>query len=192
MNFLAHLYLSGNDPEITVGNFMGDFVKGSSFHQAYSPAVARGIMLHRGIDFFTDHHLVVQASKNRLRPKYRHYAGVIVDMFYDHFLAANWNLFHPGPLAGFADEAYKILQHHESILPDRARRVLPYIVKGNWLVGYVSVDGIHQALSGMASRARHESKMDEAVIDLKLHYDDFKNEFLIFFPELQEWVKKEL
>jgi acyl carrier protein phosphodiesterase len=91
MNFLAHLHLSGNNPNIMLGNFMGDFVKGKSYRQQYEPEIIKGIELHRSIDEFTDSHPVVTESKNRLRPTYRHYSGVIVDVFYDHFLAANWN-----------------------------------------------------------------------------------------------------
>jgi len=187
MNFLAHLYLSGHDPKVLVGNFLGDFVKGRIMLQRFEPAIVKGIELHRGIDWYTDNHAVVQQSKNRLRPKYRHYSGVIVDMFYDHFLAANWPVYHADLLQNFADFAYQVIQGHDALLPEQARRILPYIIRGNWLVNYAEVQGIHRALSGMASRTPHESKMEEAAEDLKLHYDDFKKEFTTFFPDLQRW-----
>src|SRR5450432_1821563 len=91
MNFLAHLYLSGDNPQVMIGNFIGDFVKGKNLTERFDTDVAKGIALHREIDWFTDTHIVVKQSKDRLRPKYRHYAGVIVDIFYDHFLAKNWD-----------------------------------------------------------------------------------------------------
>ena len=102
MNFLAHLYLSGDNEQIIVGNFIGDFVKGRNALQTFDPTIALGIELHRAIDQFTDTHPVVRSSKDRLRPKYRHYAGVIVDIFYDHFLARKWNDYHKTPLPEFA------------------------------------------------------------------------------------------
>lgn len=184
MNFLAHLYLSGDRPNIMLGNFMGDFVKGKSYLQQYEGDIVKGIELHRSIDEFTDSHTVVTESKNRLRPKYRHYSGVIVDVFYDHFLAANWNQFHSLPLETFAQQAYHILTTTEVSLPEELKHMMPYMVKGNWLVNYSKVEGIHQALSGMARRTPYRSKMEEGVNDLHEHYDAFKNEFMEFFPQL--------
>jgi acyl carrier protein phosphodiesterase len=185
MNFLAHLHLSGNNPNIMLGNFMGDFVKGKSYLQQYEPEIIKGIELHRSIDEFTDSHPVVTASKNRLRPKYRHYSGVIADVFYDHFLAANWNQFHPLPLETFAQQAYQTIISANMILPTELNHMMPYMIKGNWLVSYSKVEGIHRALSGMASRTPYRSKMEEAVNDLREDYDDFKKEFLEFFPQLE-------
>jgi acyl carrier protein phosphodiesterase len=185
MNFLAHLYLSGNDPEIMVGNFMGDFVRGRNLHELYNPKIALGIELHRNIDEFTDSHAIVLESKKRLRGKYRHYAPVIVDVFYDHFLAVRWHEFHTSTLADFASFAYSKLEAHESILPERVLQMMPYMIRGNWLVNYSKTEGIHRALTGMSRRTPYESKMDEAVHDLEKHYSEFENEFNIFFPELR-------
>ncbi len=186
MNFLAHLFLSGDDPEIMVGNFIGDFVRGRNLQDQFSAKIALGIALHREIDQFTDSHLVVMESKKRLRPKYRHYAPVIVDMFYDHFLAAHWHNHHAQPLIEYAEYAYSQLTFHESILPDRVVQMMPYMVKGNWLVSYAQTEGIHRALSGMAHRTPYDSKMDEAVVDLEKSYNEFETEFKLFFPELKQ------
>ncbi len=186
MNFLAHLYLSGNDPEIMIGNFIGDFVRGRHVHEQFKPNIALGIELHREIDEFTDSHLVVLESKKRLRPKYRHYAPVIVDMFYDHFLAVQWQNYHPQSLPDFAAYAYSQLKIHEPILPQRVVQMMPYMVKGNWLVSYAQVEGIHRALTGMSRRTPYDSKMDEAVFDLEKSYAEFESEFMLFFPELKQ------
>lgn len=186
MNFLAHLYLSGNDPEIMIGNFIGDFVRGRHVHEQFKPNIALGIELHREIDAFTDSHLLVLESKKRLRPKYRHYAPVIVDMFYDHFLAARWRDYHLQPLHDFAAYAYSQLKEYEPILPERVVQMIPYMVKGNWLVSYAQVEGIHRALTGMSRRTPFDSKMDEAVFDLEKSYAEFESEFMLFFPELKQ------
>jgi acyl carrier protein phosphodiesterase len=186
MNFLAHLYLSGEDPEIMVGNFIGDFVRGRNVYDQFNYNIALGIELHRQIDEFTDSHPVVLESKKRLRAKYRHYAPVIVDVFYDHFLAMHWPSLHPHPLPDFATYAYAQLEKHEAILPERVLQMMPYMIQGNWLVNYAKTEGIHRALSGMSRRTPYESKMDEAVHDLEKYYEEFDKEFLLFFPELKQ------
>ncbi len=194
MNFLAHLYLSGNNTSVLLGNFIGDFIKGKNLTEKVGPEMARGIELHREIDFFTDQHPIVKESKQRLRPKYRHYSGVIVDVFYDHFLAKNWNDYHDQLLPDFADHVYDLIQKNASRLPERVNLMMPYMIKGNWLVNYAKLEGIHRALSGMARRTPYESKMDESISELQGNYEDFKTEFITFFPELQkhcqDWLKK--
>jgi acyl carrier protein phosphodiesterase len=185
MNFLAHIYLSSNDPKIMVGNFIGDFVKGRNFFDHYEPEIARGIELHRMIDEYTDRHAVVQQSKMKLRQKYRHYAAVIVDIFYDHFLARYWNDYHDTPLIVFAKAAYNTIGMHNAILPIQVQGMLPYMIKDNWLVNYGTFQGIGQALTGISRRTTHESKMDESIQELKDFYEEFKAEFTLFMPDVK-------
>jgi acyl carrier protein phosphodiesterase len=187
MNFLAHLYLSGDNVELMVGNFIGDFVKGRNALETFEREIATGIELHRAIDVFTDTHAVVTQSKQRLRPKYRHYSGVIVDVFYDHFLAKNWNVYHNEPLPDFAAKAYTIIKGYDAILPASVKHMLPYMINGNWLVNYANIEGIRQALSGMSRRTPYDSKMDEAAADLSRYYSEFKEEFDSFFPVLASY-----
>ncbi len=190
MNFLAHIYLSGDNPGIMVGNFIGDFVKGRNLLQQFEPDVARGIELHRVIDEFTDHHPVVRESKIRLRPKYRHYAAVIVDVFYDHFLSKYWDQYHPQPLTDFTRDTYKTIEARWEILPADVQHMLPYMIRENWLLHYGEIAGIQQTLTGMARRTRHDSKMEESVVELKAGYDQFKSEFEQFFPDLADRSKQ--
>jgi acyl carrier protein phosphodiesterase len=194
MNFLSHIYLSGENEKLMVGNFIGDFVKGKRALEQFEPAIVKGIELHRTIDEFTDTHRVVSASKDRLRPKYRHYSGVIVDVFYDHFLAKNWDGYHAQPLPEFAAKAYHTLKSFDPILPKEVKQMLPYMTTGNWLVNYGRTEGIHRALSGMASRTPYDSKMDEAITDLVQSYAAFQTEFESFFPELrahcERWISQ--
>lgn len=188
MNFLAHLSLSGDNPRVMVGNFIGDFVKGRKPLEAFDADIVRGVALHRAIDSFTDTHPVVLQSKRRLQAEYRHYAGVIVDMFYDHYLARNWNQYYEVPLADFARNCYATLEEHHAILPERVREMLPYMKRGNWLVHYSELDGINQALTGMSRRTRYASGMEHAVAALQEHYAAFGAEFATFFPELQAFA----
>lgn len=187
MNFLAHLYLSGDNPSILIGNFIGDFVKGRNNFVQYGSEIAKGIELHRAIDAFTDTHSVVQQSKNRLRPKYRHYSGVIIDIFYDHYLAKNWNEYHSEFLPDYADKVYDLIQTHLNILPEKVNWILPYMIKGNWLLNYGKLEGIERALIGLSRRSAHDSKMNESVHELKEFYPEFKKEFEEFFPELKNY-----
>lgn len=187
MNFLAHAYLSGGAKKILVGNMTGDFIKGRIALSRYEPEIVRGVELHRAIDAFTDEHPIVRGSKARLRAGYRHYAGVIVDVFYDHYLATDWSSYHEQSLHAFTANTYETLQSFSAILPADFRRMLPYMMRGNWLFNYRSVDGIHRALSGMASRTPYASRMEHASKDLEENYELFRQEFREFFPELKNY-----
>jgi acyl carrier protein phosphodiesterase len=184
MNFLAHIYLSGDSDELKIGNFVGDFVKASDMEH-YSEIINQGISMHWAIDDFTDHHPVVQDSKDRLRSKYGHYAGVIVDIYYDHFLARNWGNYHHENLRLFVDNIYEMLKSHKNILPEKVVRMLPFMIKHDWLYNYQYFEGIQSVMEGMAHRASFNSKMEESVVELKMNHREFEKEFEAFFPELQ-------
>ncbi|MEZ5197849.1 MAG: ACP phosphodiesterase [Bacteroidales bacterium] len=183
MNFLAHLYLSGNDEEIITGNFIADHVKGNKIG-VFSKGIQDGIRLHRRIDQYTDAHPVFLQSKSRLAGNYRLYAGVIVDMYYDHFLSANWHQYSHEPIERFTMRMYKILLRKYFILPPKTKGILPFMAKDNWLVGYGKLEGLKRALTGMSRRTPFDSRMENAVIDLRIDYDLYKNEFENFFPEI--------
>lgn len=183
MNFLAHLYLSGNHPDLMVGNFIADHVKGNQI-ELFSNGVKDGIILHRGIDSFTDGHEIVRKSVMRLRPGFSKYAGVVVDMFYDHFLAVNWHDYSIVTLEVFTAECYTVLQNYPGALPERTKRMLYFMTRDNWLLAYARTDGIQAALAGMASRTSFYSGMENAVEALLEDYDDYLSEFRWFFPDL--------
>lgn len=183
MNFLAHLYLSGPSEKVLVGNFIADFVKGKQIH-SFDEEIVEGILLHRKIDHFTDTHPLVAKSKQKLREKYRHYSGVLVDVFYDHFLARNWKDYSSVSLVQFANNFYNTIRKYDQVLPERVLHMLPVMISNNWLVAYASFEGIEKVLQGMSRRTTFTSHMDEALIDLKMHYDEFYEEFSLFFPEL--------
>ena len=191
MNFLAHLFLSDNDAPVMVGNFIAAAVKGNHFLD-YQRSIANGILLHRSIDGFTDRHPVVARSKQRLRQKYRKYAGVVVDMYYDHFLATNWSDYTNVLLETFVSETYQTLQTYASLMPERSQRTLYYMQRSNWLVGYATFDGLGRALSGLASRTRFVSHMEQAICDLRLDYPAYAQDFSAFFPDLIRFSHRKL
>ncbi len=189
MNFLAHLYLSGTDSDLMIGNFIADHVKGSMVNNL-PEKVRSGITLHRQIDEFTDHHHVVAESKKRLRSVVGKYAPVVADIYYDHFLAAEWENYSELSLDDFADSFYKLISNYQGWIPDRTRSMLRYMIPGNWLVGYARIEGIEQTLEGMSRRARFESGMEKAGDELRRNYNDYRNEFIEFFPDLVAYARK--
>jgi acyl carrier protein phosphodiesterase len=189
MNFLAHLYLSGKEEDVIVGNFVADAVKGNSLHN-FPEGIERGIRLHREIDYFTDQHPVVRASKSRLSPNYRMYSGVIVDLYYDHFLAKYWSDFSDEDLQQLVSRTYFLLIRRFHLLPARSRRILPFMITRNWLVGYRDLEILQQVFNGMSRRTTHPSGMENAITDLKADYDLYENEFRAFFPEIIHHIDK--
>jgi acyl carrier protein phosphodiesterase len=183
MNFLAHIYLSGDNELITIGNFVADGVRGNKY-KSYPTEIQAGIRLHREIDTFTDAHPVFRKCTKRLHKGYGHYSGVIVDIFFDHFLAKNWKHYSDSPLAVYIDEFYKSLNAHLDILPPRFQKITPIIIERNWLLSYASIDGIQLVLDGMNRRTKGLSKMNEATKELKDFYEDFEKDFTEFFEEL--------
>lgn len=183
MNFLAHIYLSGNNDLITIGNFIADGIKGKAYKK-YAKDIQIGILLHREIDTFTDSNAIVRQSTKRLHKNYSHYSGVIVDVLYDHFLAKNWLSYSNVPLDEYVDSFYDILKNNFWILPVRIQKMMPFMISGNWLLSYADIEGIGRVLKGMNRRAKYKSRMDEATKELKLFYTEFETEFTQFFEEL--------
>ena len=189
MNFLAHLYLSGSDEQLMIGNFIADSVKGSAFKN-YPEGIAKGIMLHRAIDFYSDNHPVFLQSVIRLRPKYRKYAGVIVDIFYDHFLAKNWKDYSEKPLEQYANEVHALMLKNIFHFPERSIMFLKYAMRTNRMVSYATLNGIGETLYGMSRRTTFKSNMELSLNDLEESYLLFEKEFNDFFVDAREFVKE--
>ncbi len=183
MNFLAHIYLSGDNDLIKIGNFMADGIRGKHF-ESYPLEIQKGIILHRAIDTFTDAHPIFRQSTKRLHEKYHHYAGVIVDVFYDHFLAKNWNTYSNEKLDDFVARFYQSLHDNHINLSERTKGMMPYMIEHNWLVSYQTVEGINRILTQMDQRTKNESKMRFATNELSEFYPEFEEEFTNFFQEL--------
>jgi acyl carrier protein phosphodiesterase len=184
MNFLAHIYLSGDNDLIKIGNFMADGIRGKQFEN-YPSEIKKGILLHRFIDSYTDAHPVVRQSTKRLHENYHHYAGVIVDVFYDHFLAKNWSQYSDENLADFTSRFYQSLRDNYDVLSERTKGIIPYMIERNWLMSYQTVEGISKILTQMDGRTKNESKMRFSSNELIEYYSDFESEFTIFFEDLR-------
>jgi acyl carrier protein phosphodiesterase len=190
LNYLAHVFLSGVNEELLVGNFIADSVRGSQFHQ-FPAGIAAGIILHRQIDTYTDTHPVVQQTKDRLRPQYRKYAGVIADIYYDHFLAVNFHHYSPQSLADYCQLVYGVVQRYQAILPEKVKYFLPYMIEQNWLLNYANIKGIRQSLTGLSRRSAFVSNMDTAATELENNYPLYEKDFQAFFPDLQAYVRRQ-
>lgn len=169
---------------------MADSIKGKTYEN-YTGDLRQGILLHRRIDSFTDSHPIVFQSAHRLFEKYRHYNGVIVDVFYDHFLAKNWKDYHPQDLTDYVTGFYQLIDKNFNRLPPQVQHFFPYMKRQNWLLSYATIEGIEQILRQMSSRIKIDTNLDQSVVELQQNYTQFENEFKKFFPELEEYVKTE-
>ena len=191
MNYLAHVSLSNENEGITIGNFIADGIKGKKYTK-YPKEIQKGILLHRGIDSFTDFHPTVRLSTKRLHKNYGHYSGVIVDILYDHFLAKNWNKYHEQPLEEYIENFYELLRNSFDVLTPRIKRMMPYLISDNWLLSYATVEGISKILVQMNRRTNNISKMNFAVLELEEYYEEFENEFTSFFEELRAFSNNKI
>jgi acyl carrier protein phosphodiesterase len=187
MNYLAHLFLAGNEPESLIGSLMGDFVKGR-VDPARPAGVHYAIMQHRRIDSFTDAHPLVKRSKRRIRPEFRRYAGILIDIFYDHFLASEWRSYADVSLDAFAGHVYAQVERHLHTLPPRMQLSMRYMVANDLLRSYRTLEGIGQALRGIEGRLRRPSRLGDAVTELEDAYPALRDDFDEFFPLLIRFV----
>ena len=188
MNYLFHLFLAGPDPALKLGNLMGDFVKGP-LDSKYSPIITRGIRMHRSVDRYSHDHPIIRRSRQRLNPDLRHTRGLIIDIFYDHFLARNWETLHPEPLEIFVEGVYSILQQHFSQLPLLMQRIVPRMIDGNWLVSYRDQATIEIVLRRMEGRLSRSTGLGESAIELDRHYAGLQNDFFDFVPQVEDFIK---
>ncbi|WP_421918033.1 ACP phosphodiesterase [Marinifilum sp.] len=188
MNFLAHLYLSGNSDKVKVGNFIGDSIKGKKYLN-YHPEIQKGIILHRNIDYFTDKHPLISKSSQRLKEGFGRYSGVVVDVIYDHFLAENWNSYHINPIRNFVNQSHEVLVKNYLLLPHRVKMFLPFLIQSRRLESYASFAGLQNALDIMAKRTSLPDNSNFAIETLKNHYLEFEDEFKIFMNEVLDYVK---
>ncbi len=189
MNFLAHTYLSGGNEEIIVGNFMGDYVKGKNY-LLFPEQVKKGILIHRDIDSFTDMHEVTRRSKQRLASRYHKYAGIIIDIFYDHFLASLWDSYSTLPLNEFVNRTYDLLKRNYKVLPDSIKRWFPTFLENNWMMAYTNVEGIELVLERMSANTSLPDHSAFAVEVLRDQYSVFMDDFLEFFPMIVQFLEE--
>jgi acyl carrier protein phosphodiesterase len=188
MNYLAHLYLAPPGDDGLLGSLMGDFVKGP-LTGAHPPGIAHALVLHRRIDAFTDAHARVRASRGRVSGARRRFAGIMVDLFYDHFLARHWGQYSDERLETFTARVYTLLADRRDALPERLREVAARMQQYDWLGSYRQVRNIHTALDRISLRLRRENRLGGAAEELEQKYDEFEADFRAFFPDVVQFAR---
>lgn len=187
MNYLAHLYLSGNDEKIMVGNFIGDFVKGKKWEE-YPDRIGQGILLHRQIDSFTDSHPKFIEARMRFKPVFGLYSGIIIDFLYDHYLAKNWNSYSNENLHQFTKHVHKVLLKNFLRLPAQVQQFLPFLIKNKRLESYATIDGIIEAVGIMSKYSSLPYKPAQLKEIWMNDYQLLEESFTVFMPDLMSFT----
>ncbi|MBN2534199.1 MAG: acyl carrier protein phosphodiesterase [Spirochaetales bacterium] len=183
MNWLAHIYLSDEDNESKIGGLLGDFLC-NDWTSKYSEAIKQGIRRHLDVDKFTDTHPVFKNSCSRISVENSYLAPVLIDIFYDHFLAKNWDDYSNVSLEDFVSSFYKVLLEHKEILPDKLQNIIFFMIKENWLCSYKNIEGIKNVLYRLSRRINRQNRIVESIIELQKNYSDLESDFQRFFPEI--------
>jgi acyl carrier protein phosphodiesterase len=187
MNYLAHAFLSFNEPDILAGNMISDFIKGRKKYD-YSPGIQRGIALHRAIDEFTDSHPATKAARQFFQPSYGLYSAVFMDVVYDHFLAIDPEEFSDASLIKFSSQTYELVDRYEKVFPDKFRLIYPYMKEYNWLYNYKTMLGIQRSFEGIFHRARYMSESNTAFMLFNQNYIELQKYYAVFFPDLKTFA----
>lgn len=190
MNYLVHLYLAGEDPELQLGGLMGDFVKGP-IPGHYPETISLGLHLHRRIDSLAQSSPHTRNSRLKLDQKYGHGRGIIVDIFYDHFLAANWEDFHHSPLSTYTRQTYSFLEDRFATLPPGLQKIVPRMIEQDWLSSYQHPEIVGRALLRIAQRLSRPLPLEEATAELNLHQASFMQDFQAFITEAKDFSRQE-
>jgi len=193
MNYLAHALLSGNDTMLLTGNMIADFVKGRKPLALLPEGIARGIMLHRFIDAYTDTHPAALRAAVFFRPAYGLYSHAILDVLFDHFLA-NDPAYFPSveALAAFSRDVYATLNGQQQFFPERFARMFPYMQQHNWLLAYRQMGNMRKTLNGLRHRATHMPDTEHAFELFAGHYYQLNQAYLELMEGLVKAVKIEL
>ncbi len=189
MNYLAHIYLSGQEEEVKIGGFIADSIKGSKYNE-YPEGMRFGILLHRKIDTYTDMHPAVMRSIQRFRHVYGKYSGVAVDMLYDHYLASDWGIYSDLSLKDFSRNFYASLNRYKAFLPERFLQFMPIFIRKDRLSSYADLTVFEELLQKMGEHTAMPEASEAAIDLIWSEYYNFKDDFLSFFPDLTEYTKK--
>ncbi len=187
MNYLAHLFLSCHDDDLVIGNFIADAIRNKEVPN-FSPAIQQGIFLHRQIDSFTDSHPIVRQGTVRLHPHHHKYAPVVIDVFFDNLLAHNWDKYSRESLPDFAKRMYQLLTERQADLPLKMQKYVPNMIANDWLQKYGTMDGLQYTFERLDNRTKFPSNFKNAVSHLQANFNDFNDEFNLFFPDVQQMV----
>ena len=189
MNYLAHLALAEATPESLLGNLLGDFRKGLDL-ETLPAAIVEGIHQHQRVDIFTDTHQVVKQAKQLIHPDRRRFAGILLDVFYDHYLSIHWSNYFSISRRLFINRFYDLLRERLNSLPEHLQSAAPYLIDQDWLGSYETLEGIELTLQRMSDRMRRSNPLAAGIEDLTQNYDALERSFLGFFPDLLSYVKE--
>lgn len=182
MNYLAHALLSNNDPNLLVGNFIADHLRGNDFRD-FPPEIIDGIYLHRRIDTFTDAHSLFKKSKRVFYNGFERYSGILTDIYFDHLLARDFEKYGAGNLADFSARVYKVYQQHSQLLPQSSSRFLDYVIGNNIYPAYATIEGIEKVLYHLSHRIKHNVKLDDSIRLFRAHEKELESNFSSFFED---------
>jgi acyl carrier protein phosphodiesterase len=182
MNYLAHAFLSNNDTELLIGNFIADHLRGNDFNN-YPQQIIKGIHLHRKIDSFTDTHINFKASKRLFYSGYEKYSGILIDIYFDHFLAKNFTNYSNMPLKEFCEMVYKTYIENQHHLPKSSSNFLEYVIKNNIYHAYSSIEGIEKVLFHLSHRIKHGVMLNESIALFKENEAELEANFKLLFKD---------
>jgi acyl carrier protein phosphodiesterase len=188
MNFLAHILLSGSKEGVVMGNYVGDFIKGRLTDERtanWNPDYVTGLKLHRFIDFFTDHHEVVREATHKAALSQGKLAGIVMDIYFDYFLAKHFDRFSTEPLHVYTRNAYALIDRNKSLIPEHMVQMVAAMIRQDWLMSYATLDGVDLTFSRLSRRATYLLPLRNAMLELKENEDFYSDKFFTFFPELQ-------
>ncbi|MBA2612216.1 MAG: DUF479 domain-containing protein [Bacteroidetes bacterium] len=189
MNYLAHAFLSNNNTNLLIGNFIADHLRGNNFSN-YSPEIIEGIYLHRKIDTFTDSHERFKSSKRLFYKDFERYSGILIDIYFDHLLAKNFSNYSTIHLKEFCDNVYTIYSESEQLLPKSSSNFLDYVIKNNIYYEYSSIAGIEKVLFHLSHRIKHNVMLNDSIAIFKLHEKELEDNFKLFFNDaVKEFMK---
>ncbi|TMN46111.1 ACP phosphodiesterase [Pseudoalteromonas sp. S2755] len=190
MNYLAHLYFAKPTAASHFGNLLGDFQKGVNI-QALPKPVQLGLQTHKQVDKFTDSHTITKSAKQLFSPTRRRFAGIALDVLYDHFLIKHWQQYHDTSLDDFKSQSFSLLHDNLHIMPAHMQRVVSAMTQNDWFASYESVTGVGHALDNIAKRIRFQNQFAGSEVDIKKHYHQLESGFQTFFPQLVEHIRQQ-
>jgi len=188
MNYLAHSFLSNNNPALIVGNFVADHISGNHFEN-YPPDIIEGVKLHRRIDTFTDSHLKFKESKRLFYNGYEKYSGILIDIYFDHLLAKNFHNYSQISLNAYCNTVYSVYNEHKQLLPESSNGFLNYVLQNNIYYAYSTVEGIEKVLYHLSHRIKHGIWLNESITLFTDNEEELQNNFDQFFSDaLKEFL----
>jgi len=183
MNYLAHAFLSNNNNDLLIGNFIADHLRGNNF-TGYSQKIIEGVLLHRKIDSFTDAHPEFKKSKRIFYDGFEKYSGILIDIYFDYFLAKDFSKYSTIPLDTFSRKVYKVYSDNQALLPQSSSRFLEYVISNNIYLSYSDIKGIETVLTHLSHRIRHKVHLNESVLLFKAHESELQVNFDAFFKDV--------